>query len=178
MEKMIQFEQNGKKFIYDFNKLCGSQIIMAEQAFIISGQKLNKEPNNVTEMENIISQTALFKAFGILLLELGADGEIIPFNEDQEKGINFVKSMNAENTVKLYNGISKEVDGEKIVESEGVQKDFFINLKRPSPESQRLSKDLMNMMKEQQLNLGSNMKETMQNVQNLLKTLKKNKESS
>ena len=148
---MLEFKEEHGTMVYDFSLLCGEQIIIAEQAFMIHGERMNKQPANLTDLEAMTTRTSLFKALGTLLLEKTNTGEIIPFDAMKNPGIDFVKKMTAANIVKLYNGetISITDDEGKVVKLEtkdGVEKDFFRSIKRSSPESMRQLNNLKNML--------------------------------
>ena len=190
---MIRFEQDGKVFVYDFDKLCAEQMIIAEQSFLIQGERINAGIKNGAELEQVTTETTLFKAFGILLLEMNGKN-IVPFDIETHTGIEFFRKMNAKNLVKVYNGTFKNVNKkdekgktikvnnkfvvEQIKDSEGIQKDFFIKLKRPSPESQRQLKNMSSLMNQQQSGLGLNLSEMMKNAGNLVSKIEGLKESS
>lgn len=162
----MEFQSDGKTYIYDFDKLCGEQIIIAEQCFKIHETMMAKGAKNLNELEQMTSRTALFRGLGTVLLEKYQDGTIEIYDYAKHPAEIIIKKMDSENMVKLFS-IDNEIAG-----MEGLQWNFFYKLKPSLKESQKTLKDLQIFLNKNTSELSTKISQTLKDVETLQETLK------
>lgn len=88
-----EFDANGTKYVYDFEKMDMEQIIMAETLFRIHDKMFQVLPGVPSDIEKITNQMAIKHAYALLLTKINPDGTPEEFNPATTNNLDALRKL-------------------------------------------------------------------------------------